>query len=110
MPIRQTLKDRIGTIIDSNRENIIRVGETILRNPELGFKETETSQLVQRKFDELELDYRAGLAKTGVKARIDTGRPGPTLALIGELDALVQTKIRRHTRHTHAATTRKLPV
>ena len=66
MPIRQTLKDRIGTIIDSNRENIIRVGETILRNPELGFKETETSQLVQRKFDELELDYRAGLASRGV--------------------------------------------
>jgi amidohydrolase len=103
MPIRQTLKDRIGTIIDSNRENIIRVGETILRNPELGFKETETSQLVQRKFDELELDYRAGLAKTGVKARIDTGRPGPTLALIGELDALVVPGHPNENPETHAA-------
>ena len=89
MPTGSDLKDRISAIVESNRDDIVEVGETILRNPELGFKEVETSALVQRKFDELELDYRSGLAKTGVKAKIDTGRPGPTLALIGELDALV---------------------
>ena len=83
--------------------DIVEVGETIMRNPELGFKEFETAALVQQKFDELELDYRAGLARTGVKARIDTGRPGPTLALIGELDALVVAGHPMENPETHAA-------
>jgi amidohydrolase len=82
------LKDHIGQNIDSHYREIVEIGETIFRNPELGFKETETSALVQSEFHRLKLDYRSGLAKTGVKARIDTGKPGPTLALIGELDAL----------------------
>ncbi len=103
MPTGSDLKDRIAAIVESNRDEIVEVGETIFRNPELGFKETETSALVQRKFNELELDYRAGLAKTGVKARIDTGRPGPTLALIGELDALVVPGHPNANPDTHAA-------
>ena len=60
-----------------------------------------------------ELDYRAGLARTGVKAKIDTGRPGPTLALIGELDALVVAGHPMENPDTHAAhacgTTRRSP-
>ena len=51
----------------------------------------------------MELDYRAGLARTGVKARIDTGRPGPTLALIGELDALTVAGHPMEKPETHAA-------
>ena len=63
------LKERIAAVVESHRDDIVEVGETIMRNPELGFKEFETAALVQRKFDELELDYRAGLARTGVKAK-----------------------------------------
>ena len=97
------LKARIAVVVESHRDDIVDVGETIMRNPELGFKEFETAALVQRKFDELELDYRAGLARTGVKARIDTGRPGPTLALIGELDALTVAGHPMENPETHAA-------
>ncbi len=97
------LKERIAAVVESHRDDIVDVGETIMRNPELGFKEFETAALVQRKFDELELDYRSGLARTGVKAKIDTGRPGPTLALIGELDALVVAGHPMENPETHAA-------
>ena len=97
------LKERIAAVVESHRDDIVEIGETIMRNPELGFKEFETAALVQRKFDELELDYRAGLARTGVKARIDTGRPGPTLALIGELDALTVAGHPQENPETHAA-------
>ena len=97
------LKERIAAVVESHRDDIVEVGETIMRNPELGFKEFETAALVQRKFDEFELDYRAGLARTGVKARIDTGRPGPTLALIGELDALTVAGHPQENPETHAA-------
>jgi amidohydrolase len=34
------------------------------------------------------LDVREGIAKTGLKAILDTGRPGPTVAVICELDSL----------------------
>ena len=41
--------------------------------------------------------------ESGVKARIDTGRPGPTLALIGELDALTVAGHPQENPETHAA-------
>ena len=38
MPTGSDLKDRISAIVESNRDDIVEVGETILRNPELVFK------------------------------------------------------------------------
>ena len=97
------LKQRVAAAIDDRRSEIIAVGETIMGRPELGFKEFETAALVAETFAELELDYRTGLAITGVSARIETGRPGPTLALIGELDALTVPGHPRENPATHAA-------
>ena len=71
------LKQRVAAAIDDRRSKIIAVGETIMGRPELGFKEFETAALVAETFAELELDYRTGLAITGVSARIETGRPRP---------------------------------
>ena len=35
------------------------------------------------------LEPREGVAITGVVARLDTGRPGPHIAIMGELDSLI---------------------
>jgi len=86
---KEELKARISATIDSRREEIIEVGETILRNPETGFKEHKTAALVAARFAELGLSPQTGLAVTGVKGRKDSGKPGPTLALLGELDSLI---------------------
>jgi amidohydrolase len=69
---------------------IIGVGERIRRHPELGFKEVKTAKLVEEVLRGLGLAPRTGLAFTGVRAEA-AGRqgPGPTFALLGELDALV---------------------
>lgn len=96
MPTKEELKKLVCDAIDKNREEIIRIGETILRNPETGFKETKTAQLVASKFEELGLRPQTGLALTGVKGRAECGKPGPTLALMGELDSL------RISDHPHA--------
>ena len=58
-------------------------------NPEPGFREVKTSALVSKKFSELGIPFRSGLALTGVKGEILASNPGPTLALIGELDSLI---------------------
>jgi len=80
------LKTQACAEIDARRDDIIAIGESILRNPETGFREVKTEQLVARTLNDLDLETQTGLAITGVKAKIAGDTAGPTLALIGELD------------------------
>ena len=89
MIARETLKKQVCEAIDQRRQRIIGVGEAIMDAPELGFKETATARRVQKIFDEAGLPYQTDLALTGVKAVLRGKHPGPTVALMGELDALV---------------------
>jgi amidohydrolase len=87
---REELKHRVDEAIERHADEIVAVGEAIRRHPELGFKELRTSALVEAKFRQLGLAPRTGLAITGVRADAAGGAgPGPTFALVGELDALV---------------------
>jgi amidohydrolase len=83
-----TLKQDVCETIDTRREDIIHIGETIMDTPELGFKEQRTADRVKDTFKHLGLPYEDGLALTGVKAILRGAKPGPTVALMGELDAL----------------------
>ena len=86
---KDELKRRIFEAIDRRADEIIGIGERILKNPEMGFKEVKTAALVQETFQRLGLESRTGLAMTGVRADV-RGRAGegPTFALLGELDGL----------------------
>ena len=86
---KQALKDAVVRIIDENRDRITGIGERILAHPELGFKEVRTAGLVAETMKEIGLRPRTGLALTGVKAVLEGARPGPTVAILGELDAVV---------------------
>jgi amidohydrolase len=89
MPSKEDLKRRVFEEIDSHADEIINLSQTILNNPEPGFREVRTSQLVAGKFAELGIPFRAGLALTGVRAELVGGSAGPTMALLGELDSLI---------------------
>ena len=89
MSEREELKRLVCDAIDARRERITGVGEAIMDAPELGFKEHRTSERVKEVFEEAGLPFRDGLALTGVKAVLRGARPGPTVALMGELDALL---------------------
>jgi amidohydrolase len=86
---REHLKRQVVEAVDRHRDEVIEIGEDIMRHPELGFKEFRTAKLVAQEFSRLGLPYEEGLAITGVKATLKGGKPGPTLALIGELDSLI---------------------
>lgn len=86
---RERLKQQLCEAVDRRRDAIIEIGEDIMRHPELGFKEVRTSRLVAQEFERMGLTCESGLAMTGVKAVLRGGRPGPTVALIGELDSLI---------------------
>src|SRR3989442_1193354 len=84
------LKRRVWQAIDRHGEELIGLGERIRRHPELGFKEVKTARLVEDTLSRLGLKPRAGLALTGVRADLaGKAGPGPTFALLAELDALV---------------------
>jgi amidohydrolase len=83
------VKDRVTATIQENRDAIYAVGDAIYADPELGFKEFHTAERVAAYFDRLGLSYRTHLGITGVKAVLDTGRPGPSVCIMGELDSIV---------------------
>ncbi len=100
---KEELKQQVCAAIDQHRERIVQLGEAIMDDPELGFKEVRTARRVAGVFAELGLPYEEGLALTGVKAVLPGARPGPTVALMGELDALIVPGHPRAHPRTHAA-------
>lgn len=61
---------------------------TIHMNPELGYEEHETSRLIVENLERFGLDVHAGIAETGVVGLLETGRPGPTIGIRADMDAL----------------------
>ncbi|ANU24173.1 M20 metallopeptidase family protein [Planococcus donghaensis] len=57
-------------------------------NPELSGEETETSRKIQVKLDEYGISYSTGYAKTGVLGVIQGDKPGKTVGLRADIDAL----------------------
>ncbi|MEE2659934.1 MAG: amidohydrolase [Candidatus Latescibacterota bacterium] len=83
------LKRAVCEAIDARRDDIVGLGEAIMDTPELGFKEVRTADRVREVFCDLGLSTEDGLALTGVRAELRGASPGPTVALMGELDALI---------------------
>ncbi|MEE3234738.1 MAG: amidohydrolase [Candidatus Latescibacterota bacterium] len=98
-----SLKKNVCAFIDQKEKEIINIGETIMDNPELGFKEFNTAQRVCEVFEDLGLPYEDKLAQTGVKARLKGKQSGPTVAIMGELDALILPEHPRADTRTGAA-------
>lgn len=84
-PVDEALKEALPGLLE--------IRHTIHRNPELGFREHETSALVARYLKELGLaEVRSGVATTGVVAVIRGGEPGPVVAARADMDALPVTE------------------
>jgi amidohydrolase len=82
------LKARVCAAIDRRRDDIVRVGRTIFERPEVGYKEFETAALVADELRKLRIAPEEGLAVTGIRGDLPMGASGPTVAVLGELDAL----------------------
>jgi amidohydrolase len=89
MTTKDDLKRRICDIIDRRRSKIEKIADTILKTPELGFKEVRTARLVSDIMTEFHVPHQTELAITGVKGLLKGETSGPTMALLGELDSLV---------------------
>lgn len=71
------------------QDALVAVRRDIHRHPELAFQEQRTAEIGRIWLQELGLEVRPGIAGTyGLVATLDTGRPGPTLLMRADMDAL----------------------
>mgnify|MGYP001028947875 FL=1 len=73
-------------------DELIRIRRDIHRHPELAFAERRTAAIVQHDLAGLGLEPVGGVAGTGIVAVLDTGRPGHTVGLRVDMDALPMTE------------------
>jgi amidohydrolase len=83
------LKARVARTLDSHAPELEALARAIFAAPELGFKEHHTARVVQDWFDRLGLPHQDGIGITGTRAMLSGGSPGPTVAVLGELDSLL---------------------
>jgi len=70
------------------KPQLVKDRREIHQHPELAYQEVRTAALVARRLTELGIPHRTGVAETGVIAIIEGGRPGRTVILRGDMDAL----------------------
>jgi amidohydrolase len=73
---------------DAYRDEILSLRRHLHRFPELSGEEHDTSKRVQEKLDERGIPFTTGYAETGVLGVVEGGRPGKTVALRADMDAL----------------------
>jgi len=86
------LAARLDAALTANRERLIEWRRHLHQHPELGNREIETARFVAERLRSFGLEPRTGVAKTGVVAVIEGGRPGPVVALRADMDALPVTE------------------
>lgn len=82
---------KTAEILDEARallDDTIQLRRRIHRHPELGLTLPRTQAAVLEALDGLGLDVRTGRRVTSVVARLTGARPGPTILLRGDMDAL----------------------
>ncbi|WP_236005967.1 amidohydrolase [Desemzia sp. RIT 804] len=82
-----TLTSPVKELIASKEKEMIAFRRHLHANPEVSLEEFETTKTIAAKLDELDISYR--LTKpTGVIAEIKGARPGKTVLLRADMDAL----------------------
>ncbi len=75
--------------VDKYKQLILDTERYIWKNPETGYKEFKTSAYMEKAFTDLGYEITKADGITGFYTVIDTGRPGPTLLILGELDSII---------------------
>ena len=84
-----TAKSIAASSIDERADSLIQLSKDIWNHPESGFRERRTAKKTAEYMKLAGLETRENVAMTGVIAKLDTGRPGPHIAIMGELDSLI---------------------
>ena len=81
--------NRINKAIEKHTKLILDAQDYIWKNAETGYREVKTTAYMGKIFEDLgyEVKYAEGI--TGFYTTLDTGKEGPTVLILGELDSLI---------------------
>ena len=83
------MKEKIKQLVADNASEILDIRRHLHANPELSFKEYETSKFVTSQLDKWGVSYKSGFVETGIVAHIEGKNPSSkVIALRGDMDAL----------------------
>ncbi|MEW9501661.1 M20 family metallopeptidase [Jeotgalibacillus marinus] len=74
--------------LDSSYSNMVEVRRYLHQHPELSFEERETPAFITDFYNELGVEVKSGVGGNGVVAKIVGGKPGKSIALRADFDAL----------------------
>ena len=79
---------RIAEIAARLTPELVALRKTLHQHPELAFEEHETAKAVAGFLTKLNIPFKAGIGKTGVVAILEGAKPGRTIAIRADMDAL----------------------
>lgn len=86
--MQQPLASEIDRLSAAVEPELIQWRRHLHQNPELSNREVETAKYVVERLRSFGLQPQTGIAKTGVVAVLQGGRPGPVVALRADMDGL----------------------
>ncbi len=84
--------EAVDEVVAKNTDQVIEWRRWFHQHPELSNREFNTAEYVARELANMGLDVKTGIAKTGVVALLKGGKPGKTVALRADMDALPVTE------------------
>ncbi len=84
----QTSDVHIKNLIAKNLTETIELRHWFHQNAELSNREFKTSERIAQELKKIGLNPKTGIAKTGVVAVLNEGKPGPVVALRADIDGL----------------------
>ena len=78
----------IHKLVSEHKELVINTRRDLHRIPEVGYTEEKTSAYVADYLTREGLEVQTGIAQFGVVGLLNTGKPGPTLMVRADMDAL----------------------
>ena len=80
---------RIVQAVEKHRERILAAERFIWAHPETGYREVETSRYMEDAFEALGYTLTRAEGIPGFYTVLDTGREGPEVLVLGELDSIL---------------------
>jgi amidohydrolase len=83
------LKKKLRQMLESRKEEMIQIRRHLHENPEVSFKEEKTAQYILDFYNGKDVEVQSSVGNGyGIIVTINRGKPGKTIALRADFDAL----------------------
>lgn len=79
---------KLHALLENSYEEMVAIRRYLHQHPELSFQETKTAAYITDFYQQLGIEVKSGISGNGVVARISGAKPGKTVALRADFDAL----------------------